>query len=56
MQKSVSLKKMEKDANDLEVISSEKDYDKNIFMLKDILSKRPDLKQKANELFIKYNK
>ena len=50
------LKQMEKYADALEVIISDKDYDKNIFMLNDILSKRPDLKQKANELFIKYNK
>ena len=50
------LKYMEKYADALEVIISDKDYDKNIFMLNDILSKRPDLKQKANELFVKYNK
>ena len=50
------LKQMEKYADALEVIISDKDYDKNIFMLNDILNKRPDLKQKANELFIKYNK
>ena len=50
------LKYMEKYSDALEVIISDKDYDKNIFMLNDILNKRPDLKQKANELFIKYNK
>ena len=50
------LKNMEKYADALEVIISDKDYDKNIFMLNDILNKRPDLKQKANELFVKYNK
>ena len=50
------LKHMEKYVDALEVIISDKDYDKNIFMINDILNKRPDLKQKAEELFRKYNK
>ena len=50
------LKFMEKYVDALEVIISDKDYDKNIFMINEILSKRPDLKQKATELFNKYNK
>ena len=50
------LKHMEKYVDALEAIISDKDYDKNIFMINEILNKRPDLKQKANELFNKYNK
>ena len=50
------LKYMEKYVDALEAIISDKDYDKNIFMINEILNKRPDLKQKANELFNKYNK
>ena len=50
------LKHMEKNVDALEAIISDKDYDKNIFMINEILNKRPDLKQKANELFNKYNK
>ena len=50
------LKHMEKYVDALEEIISDKDYDKNIFMINEILNKRPDLKQKANELFNKYNK
>ena len=50
------LRHMEKYVDALEAIISDKDYDKNIFMINEILNKRPDLKQKANELFNKYNK
>ena len=50
------LKHMEKYVDALEIIISDGESDKMSFMLNDILNKRPDLRKKADELFIKYNK
>ena len=50
------LKYMEKYVDALEVIISDSESDKMIFMLNDILNKRPDLRTKADELCRKYGK
>ena len=50
------LKYMEKYVDALEVIISDSETDKMIFMLNDILNKRPDLRKKADELCRKYGK
>ena len=50
------LKHMEKYVDALEVIISDSESDKMIFMLNDILNKRPDLRKKAEELCRKYGK
>ena len=50
------LKYMEKYVDALEVIISDSETDKMIFMLNDILNKRPDLRKKADELCHKYGK
>ena len=50
------LKYMEKYVDALEVIISDSETDKMIFMLNDILNKRPDLRKKADELVRKYGK
>lgn len=50
------LKYMEKYTDALEVIISDSESDKMIFMINEILNKRPDLKKKAEELYRKYGK
>ena len=47
---------MEKFVDALEVIISDSESDKMIFMINEILNKRPDLKKKAEELYRKYGK
>ena len=50
------LKSMEKYIDALEVIISDNEREKMIFMLNDILNKKPDLRKKAEELYRKYGK
>ena len=50
------LKYMEKYVDALEVIISDRETEKMIFMVNDILNKRPDLRIKADELYRKYGK
>lgn len=50
------LKHMEKYVDALEVIISDRDDDKKLFMVNDILNKKPDLRQKVEELYRKYGK
>ena len=48
------LKYMEKYADALECIITDKDCDRKDMLVNDILAKKPDLKTRADELFAKY--